>query len=177
MQPMKLLTNWLARHANSEHYLFTLKDFSALFPELSNLAFKTLLSRAVRADILVKVCRGIYLYRHPNLDGLILFHVATLLRANDFNYISLETALSDAGVISQIPINRITIMSSGRSNTIYCGEFGVIEFIHTAQQPKQIMDQLTYDDRCKLWRANVSLALRDMHVTRRNVDLVDKENI
>ena len=31
-----------------------------------------------------------------------------------FNYISLETALSDEGVISQIPINRITIMSTGR---------------------------------------------------------------
>lgn len=34
-------------------------------------------------------------------------------------------------IISQIPINRITLMSSGRSSIINCGTFGSIEFIHT----------------------------------------------
>jgi predicted transcriptional regulator of viral defense system len=177
MQPMKLLTTWLVQHADSEHYLFTLKDIAALFPELSNPTIKTLMSRAVRANYLVKICRGIYLYKQKTIDGLILFHVASLLRADNFNYISLETALSEAGVISQIPINRITIMSPGRSNAINCSGFGTIEFIHTTQKPKQIMDQLSYDNKCKLWRANVSLALRDMKATRRNLDLIDEGSI
>jgi hypothetical protein len=35
----------------------------------------------------------------------------------------LESALSNAGAISQMPINAITLMSSGRSNVIRCGEF------------------------------------------------------
>jgi len=108
-----------------------------------------------------------------NYDGLMLFHIAAHLRANELNYISLETALSDAGIISQIPVNWISIMSSGRSNIISCGEFGTIEFVHTNQKPNDIMYQLSYDKNCGLWRANVSLALRDMKTTHRNCDLID----
>lgn len=171
---MKYLTNWLDHHANSEHYLFTLRDLKALCPDLSTAAFKTLLSRTVCAGHLSRVCRGLYVYKRamkPN--GLLLFHAAALLRANEFNYISLETVLSDAGVISQIPLNWISIMSSGRSNTISCGEFGTIEFVHTRQKPDYIRGQLSYDENCRLWRATVSLAVRDMKVTHRNCDLID----
>ena len=102
-----------------------------------------------------------------------LFHIAALIRANQFNYISLETALSDEGVISQIPINWISIESSGRSNVISCGEFGTIEFVHTEKKPSDLVDQLTYDGDCGLWRASVSLALKDMKRAKRNCDLID----
>lgn len=95
-------------------------------------------------------------------DGLLLYHAAALLRADKFNYISLETALSDAGVISQIPLNWISMMSSGRSSTISCGEFGNIEYVHTQQKPTFLSPQLTYDHRCGLWRANVHQAIKDM---------------
>ena len=93
------------------------------------------MSQAARSELLTRRCRGIYLYK-PALttDGLLLYHVAPLLRADNFNYISLETVLSDVGVISQIPVNWISIMSSGRSNDISCGEFGAIEYIHTRQE-------------------------------------------
>jgi hypothetical protein len=105
--------------------------------------------------------------------GYILFHVAALLRAHTFNYISLETVLSDAGVISQMPMNRIFLMSSGRSHIVPCGDFGAIEFVHTNQKPAQIMTQLSYDENARLWRASVSQALRDMKMTHRNSDLID----
>jgi hypothetical protein len=177
MQPIKILSKWLMQHASSERYLFATQDFRSLFPSLSDQAFKTLLSRAVDSDLLIKVCRGIYLYKTTAPGGLILFHTAALLRANDFNYISLETALSDSGIISQIPINRVTIMSSGRSNIINCGQFGTIEFIHTAQQPEYLADQLHYDNQCRLWRASTELALRDMRATRRSQELINKGSI
>lgn len=174
MQPMKYLSHWLDQHANNEHYLFTLHDLKALCPELSSSTFKTLLSRSVRAGYLVRACRGVYIYKPaipPN--GLVLFHIAALLRADEFNYISLETVLSDAGIISQVPMNWISIMSSGRSNLISCGEFGTIEFVHTNQKPECLTKQLIYDIDCKLWRAQVPLALRDMKATHRNCDLID----
>ncbi len=174
MQPIKYLVNWLNQNANSEHYLFTLQDLRALCPDLSNLAFKTLLSRTVGVGYLSRVCRGLYICKRaipPN--GLVLFHAVALLRANKFNYISLETVLSDAGVISQIPMNWISIMSSGRSSVVSCGEFGTIEFVHTSQKPALIMKQLSYDAHCRLWRATVPLALRDMKATHRNCDLID----
>jgi hypothetical protein len=62
--------------------------------------------------------------------------------ADKFNYISLETVLSDAVVISQIPLNWISIMSSGRSSIISCGEFVTIEYVHTRQEPELLMHQL-----------------------------------
>lgn len=176
MQPVKRMSKWLLENANSRHYLFTLRDFRPLFTDLSDTAFKTLLSRAVNAKLLNRLCRGLYLYPNalPN-DGLLLFHAAARLRAHEFNYISLETALSDAGVISQIPMNWISIMSSGRSNTISCGDFGTIEFVHTNQHPQELIHKITYDQICGMWRASIAQALQDMKNTHRNTDLIDWE--
>ncbi|MGH8601224.1 MAG: type IV toxin-antitoxin system AbiEi family antitoxin [Gammaproteobacteria bacterium] len=174
MQPIKHLIRTLAELASAEHYLFTLSDLRALLPALSEAAFKTLLSRAVRDSHLARVCRGLYLYERVDYPrGLLLFHAAARLRADTFNYISLETALSDAGVISQIPINWITLMSAGRSNIIRCGTWGTIELVHTRKCPDDVGEQLHYDRRCQLWRASVALALQDMRATRRNMDLID----
>ncbi|MDD3935671.1 type IV toxin-antitoxin system AbiEi family antitoxin domain-containing protein [Rhodoferax sp.] len=160
--------------ADAEHYLFAPADLRALLAGLSDAAFKTLLSRATATGLITRVCRGLYLYNRVDYPrGLLLFHAAARLRADTFNYISLETALSDAGVISQIPINRITLMSSGRSNVIGCGILGSIEFVHTRKRPQDVADQLHYDQRCHLWRATVALALLDMRLTRRNMDLID----
>lgn len=174
MQPLQQLRTWLAKNADTENYLFLLKDLKGLFPQLSESALKTLLSRAVRSGVLVRVCRGLYLYEQAMPStGFILFHAAAKLRANKFNYLSLETVLSDVGVISQIPMQRITLMSSGRGSVINCGRFGIIEYVHTEQQPEQVMSQLTYDVNCRLWRASVALAIRDMKITRRDTDLID----
>jgi len=32
---------------------------------------------------------------------------------------------------------------------------------------------LTYDSQCRLWRASVALAIKDMKATKRNTDLID----
>jgi len=174
MQPLRILVTSLDKIAKYQRYLFTFNDLRSLLPLVSEASFKTLLSRAVKAGYLERVCRGLYIYpaAQPH-DGLILFHAAVRLRADDFNYISLETVLSDIGAISQIPINRIFIMSSGRSNTIECGNWGTIEFIHINRKPSDLQNDLIYDARCGLWRASVTLALKDMRVTRHSLDLID----
>ncbi len=175
LQPIKQLITVMASLASAEHYLFTLSDLRAALPDLSPGAFKVLMSRAEKASLFKRLCRGLYLYPHvPYPKGLLLFHAAARLRADEFNYLSLESVLSDAGVISQVPINWITVMSSGRRNVISCGDLGTIEFIHTTQTPESLHGLLEYDDRCHLWRASVALALRDMKVTRRNLDIIDR---
>jgi len=176
MQPIKQLAQFLAQTANPEQYLFALRDLSAVIPGQSPAALKTLATRAEKMGLLRRVCRGLYLY--PTVQypaGVVLFHAAARLRAQEFNYISLETALSDAGVISQIPMNWVTLMSSGRSHVVDCGSFGHIEFVHTKKSAGKVAAQLTYDARCRLWRASVALALRDMASTRRNTDLIQWE--
>jgi len=174
MQPLKKLALTLETLADWEHALFAPSDLKAAFAVYDQLP--VLLSRAVKAGLLKRVCRGIYFYPKAGYAmGDLLFHTAARLRADEFNYISLETALSDAGLISQIPMNWITLMSSGRSHTIDCGEFGHIEFIHTEQQPEEIAGELAYDTARHLWRASEKQALRDMKVTRRSMDLVSIE--
>lgn len=62
---------------------------------------KALLSRAAKSGVFERVCRGIYVNpRAAYPRGLMLYHTASKLRAGNFNYLSLETLLSDAGVIS-----------------------------------------------------------------------------
>lgn len=178
MQPIKQLAKTLASLADSERCLFTLADLKCVIPEHSQGAFKALLSRSVKIGLLQRICYGLYLYPQVGYDtGLVLFHAAARLRAHCFNYLSLETVLSDAGVISQIPMSWITLMSSGRRQTIDCSAFGHIEFIHTKKIPENLVGHLTYDARCRLWRASVSLAVRDMRATGRNTDLINWETV
>lgn len=174
MQPLKLLAKALGTLASADHYLFTGSDLSALLPGTTENALKTLLSRAVADGLLSRVCRGLYLYERVDFPrGLVLFHAAARLRADTFNYVSLETALSDAGAISQVPIQWITLMSAGRSNVIRCGAWGTIEFVHTCKVPELVASHLHYDSRCHCWRASLALAMQDMRATRRSLDLVD----
>jgi hypothetical protein len=176
MQPIKQLSRVLASLAHHGQNLFSLTDLRAALPKHTAGAFRAVVARAEQEGLLERPCRG--LYRYPAAgenDGLLLYHAAARLRAGAFNYISLESALSDAGLISQIPMNRVTLMSSGRSATLSCGRYGTIEFVHTKKGPAELADQLVYDSRCHLWRASAALALRDMKAARRDLDLVQEE--
>jgi predicted transcriptional regulator of viral defense system len=174
VQPLKQLTETLHSLAGPEHCVFASSDLAAAVPRCGQLA--VLLSRATQAGVLRRVCRGIYFHPVPGYPaGNLLYHAAARLRAGEFNYISLETVLSDAGVISQVPMNWISIMTSGRSHVVDCGEYGHIEFVHTAQRPEDIGGELAYDVERHLWRASVRQALRDMKATRRSMELVDEE--
>jgi len=174
VQPIKQLAHALRLLADREHCVFAASDLAAAVPGCGHVA--GLLSRAVKTGLLKRVCRGIYLYSVPDYPtGYLLFHAAARLRAGEFNYISLETVLSDAGVISQVPMNWISIMTSGRSHVVDCGDYGHIEFVHTAQRPDDVSHELTYDPDRRLWRASVRQAVRDMKATRRSMELVDEE--
>lgn len=174
MQPLRQLDRSLRALADREHCVFATSDLAGAVPECGQMA--VLLSRATKAGVLKRACRGIYLYPVPDYPvGSVLFHAAARLRAGEFNYMSLETVLSDAGVISQVPMNWISLMTSGRSHVVDRGDYGRIEFVHTAQRPDELSDELTYDPDRRLWRASVRQALRDMKATRRSMELVDEE--
>lgn len=158
-----------------EHYLFGPKDLGSHFSELSPEALKMLLVRATDQGLLERVCRGIYLYPHVDYPrGLTLYHAAAKLRSGTFSYISLESALSEAGVISQVIQHWLTLMSGGRSGVFDCGRFGHIEFVHTSRSFEDVAGEVRYDRRCGLWRASTALAVADMKRCGRSLDLVDR---
>jgi len=174
VQPIRQLMDVVGQLASPQSGLFTPADLRSILPSHSETAFKTLMSRAVREGRLTRLCRGLYVYEKARPDpGLILHHAVSKLRPLSLNYLSLETVLSDAGLISQLPMNRIMVMSSGRSGVIDCGPRGSIEFVKTRQLPEQLVGQLEYDPRTRLWRARVAQALRDMRATHRSADLID----
>jgi predicted transcriptional regulator of viral defense system len=176
MQPIMTIQSELSKIPEKNGRVFSLNDLRVLLPGHDDGAFKSVVTRLERRGGLTRVCRGIYVMPDCNLRGSeLLSRAATRLRAGQFNYLSLETVLSDAGVISQIPMNRIMLMSSGRSNVISCGAYGTIEFVHTRKKAEELAGELSYDPRLQLWRASVSLALRDMRDTRRDTGLVNEE--
>lgn len=178
MQSIQKLAKTLESLADSEHYLFSLSDFYQLFPGMRVDALRVLLGRAVKSELLARVCRGIYLYPKSGYrKGLELYQTAARLREDTFCYLSLESVLSEEGIISQIPFGWITLMTGGRSGVINCGRRGNIEFIHTKKSPESVSPLLVYDRRYRLWRARVSLALEDMKAARRSMDLVDWEAV
>jgi len=177
VQPMHRLIRDLRGLANGDERVFALGDLRALLPEHGEGAFKSVVTRLERRGDLVRVCRGIYMLPDSTLRGSeLLGRTAARLRADHFNYLSLESVLSSAGLISQVPVNRITVMSSGRSNTISCGVHGKIEFVHTRKTAAALAPYLSYDTHHCLWRASVQLALRDMRDTRRDTGLVRWED-
>jgi hypothetical protein len=174
MQPIAKLADILETVTSPEHYLFTASDFYQIFPDMSLKNLNVLLGRAVKSGLLARVCKGIYLYPKSNYPkGFELYHTAARLRDSTFCYLSLESVLSEAGIISQIPLGWITLMTGGRSGLIDCGNWGHIEFIHTKKMPGQLAPFLTYDSRYRLFRADVPLALRDMRSAKRSTDLID----
>lgn len=176
MTPLRTLEQFLRTNANPEAYLFGRADLEGLVPQISRPAWKMVLSRAVKNGLLVRVCRGVYLFEAPGRPkGRELYHVAGKIRNGDFAYLSQESVLSDLGIISQIPLQRITVMTTGRSGLFPCGPWGAVEFTHTKKKPETLMDQLTYDPALRLYRATALLAWRDLKAAGRNLDLVDQE--
>jgi predicted transcriptional regulator of viral defense system len=141
-----------------------------LFPENERAMLKAL-ARHEKAGLIVRVARGLYVNpRARSLPADALSALVPFLRPWDFNYLSLESALSEAGWISQIP-SRLTVMTTGRSQTFET-PYGTLEFVHTAQRPDKLRGDLVFDTRRELAVATPARALRDLKRVGRNLDLV-----
>lgn len=151
-------------------WAFSTNTLNQLFPEHARAKLKAL-ARHQEAGLIERVARGLYVNpRAKSLPDDLLSAVVPFLRPWDFNYLSLESALSEAGWISQIP-SRLTLMTTGRSQT-FKTPYGTLEFVHTAQKAEKLRDDLTFDSRRGLAVATPSRALRDLKRVGRNLDLV-----
>jgi hypothetical protein len=145
----------------------------AFFPGESRNTFNTAMSRHVRASVLQRASPGLFLNPYSPPPPYALEMLAGYLRPNDSFYLSLEAALHEHGLLSQIP-NRLTFMTSGFTYT-YMTALGVLEFVHTNTDPDTWRQQATYDDARKFHVASPQLALDDLKQLDRNIDLIDVE--
>ena len=105
----------------------------------------------------------------------LLERVACAVRRGEYSYISLECALSEWGVISQIPQSYLTVVTTGRKG-VFSTPYGVIEFTHTQRSAAKILKNTVQRER-PLRIATAPAALRDLRRVGRNLHLVDLEEM
>lgn len=155
-------------------YVFTRKMLAKLFPEDSPKTLTEGLSRLVRAGTLVRACHGIYVNPHAHsFDGRVIERIAQALRPGEFSYVSLESMLSEYGEISQIPVDRLTVMTTGRKG-VYETPYGVIEFTHTKRPVSDILAHIKQVEGRPLRIASKEAAWRDLNRVGRNVQMVNE---
>lgn len=158
-----------------KRYVFTKFDLSKLFPNDEPKTLTEGLARLVKAGLLVRACRGIYVNPHAlSFDGYTIEHIAKALRRGEYNYVSLESILSEYGSISQIPMDRLTVMTTGREGT-YSTPYGIIEFTHTKRSNTDILTHTKLIEKRPLRIALKKTAWRDLKRVGRNVNMVDQE--
>lgn len=155
-------------------YVYSSGDLAKLFPDESDRSRQATIKRLVDSGILERASKGVYVYSlSRNRGGDTIEQVARTLRRGEYNYISLESALSEYGVISQIPVGRITVVTTGRKGE-YKTPYGVIEFTHTKRSVADILASV--QDRNRPLRvATKEAALRDLKRVGRNTHLIDPE--
>jgi hypothetical protein len=157
---------------NLGRFVFSRHDLTKLFPNDSTKTLEIGLGRLVKAGILIRACKGVYVNDFAqSKDGYIIEHIAKILRRGAYNYVSLESMLSEYGAISQIPIDRLTVMTTGRTG-VYTTPYGVIEFTHTKRTIITILDGVERIPGRPLRVASKKTAIRDLKRVGRNLNLL-----
>lgn len=153
-------------------WAFTPATFAALFGNPAPNYLKLMMKRLADQGVLTRAARGVYVNARARSmpsdirEGLIRF-----LRPREISYVSLESKLSEAGAISQLPtvLTCMTTGSPGRFDT----PWGAIEFTHTDRDIAFGTDVHTRDD--GLVEATVARSARDLRRVGRNAGLIDAE--
>lgn len=164
----------LSQFEQQGRYVYSKHDLAKIFSEDSKRSLESGLGRLVKNNLLQHAARGVYVYvlspRCKGPDTLEL--VARTLRRGAYSYVSLESALSEYGVISQIPTT-LTMMTTGRAGE-YVTPYGRLEFTHTKRDIADILPHLVEVGR-PLKMASKFAALRDLKRVGRNLHLVNKK--
>jgi len=172
------LISTLTINANKDGHngLFTNTSLAMLLGCDNDDTFRSFLGKACRNGTLKRVAKGIYINPlSPPNPRTVLYHVANLLRWSHFNYVSLESQLSHLGLISQIPINYLTIMTTGTKGR-FDTDYGVIEFTHTKRSASALKNGVYYDEGISMFRALPERAEADLRRVGRNVGLLEESN-
>lgn len=98
---------------------------------------------------------------------------AATARRGDLCYVSLESALSEYGLISQIPVGRLTVMTDGRASELKT-PFGLIEFTHSSRDKADLLKRSISVGR-PLRLATKDAAVSDLKRVGRNTHLLKQD--
>lgn len=169
--------NTLAKLDRVGIYVFTKSDLAKAFPEEKSKAFEKSLQRLVGDGLLERVAKGVYVNPMArSKKGQVIEDIAAVLRRGHFSYVSRESMLSEYGVISQVPLSRITIMTTGATG-LYETPYGTIEFTHTKRRPAELVQRTMSVPGRPLRIATKQAAIADLVRAGRNVNMIDSEEL
>ena len=155
-------------------YVLTRGDLAKAFPNEKEKAFEKSLQRLVADGILERVARGVYVNSLARSKrGGVVEGIAAVLRRGHFSYLSRESMLSEYGLISQIPVSRLILMTTGASG-VYETPYGVIEFNHTKRSIAELIQRTVSVKGRTLRLATRQAALEDQIRAGRNVNMIDE---
>src|SRR5258705_7771231 len=111
-------------------WAFTTATFAALLGNPEQGYLKLMMKRLADQGVLIRAARGVYVNAHArSIPNDVRGALIRFLRPREVTYVSLESRLSEAGVISQVAtaLTCMTTGSPGRFDT----PWGAIEFTHT----------------------------------------------
>lgn len=133
--------------------------------------------RLLSANALVRIARDLYWLEDAPVSPIpSIEEVATALRPGEFNYIGMESAASLWGVISQIPVGRLVVVTTGREGE-FDTPFGTIEYVHTAAGGEEIIANTVDYPGHGLRLASKRYAVEGLKRARRSLHLVDWEEL
>jgi len=158
-------------------HVLTRRDIEKLFPDEGEKAMEKSLQRMVADGLLQRVAKGLYL--NPSATSKnrwVAEEIARALRPGCLSYVSLESILSEYGAISQIPINRMTVMTTGKSGVVDT-PYGTIEFTHTKRGAAEIVKRTLQAKGRPLRIATKQAALGDLLRVGRNANMIDRREL
>jgi len=136
-----------------------------------------LLRILVEAAALERVAKGVYVnHLATPRRGYLIEEIACVLRREETNYVSLESILSEFGVISQIMISRITVMTTGRGG-IFETPYGTIEFTHTKRRPEAVLARTVDMPGRPLRIATKKTGVADLRRVGRNTYMINPDEL
>ena len=158
-------------------YVLARRDLEKLFPEEGEKAMEKSLQRMVADGLLQRVAKGLYVNpAATSKNRWIAEEIAKALRPGSLSYVSLESILSEYGVISQIPVSRMTVMTTGKSGTVET-PYGTIEFTHTKRRVAEIIKRTLFAKGRPLRIATKQAAVRDLLRVGRNANMIDRREL
>lgn len=158
-------------------YVLTKGDLAKAFPLEGDKAFEKSLQRLVADGILQRVAKGVYI--NPlarSKKGRVVEDIAAVLRRGQYSYLTLESMLSEYGLISQVPMSRLTLMTSGASG-LHETPYGTIEFTHTKRRTAELIQRTVSIKGRPLRLATKAAAVADLMRVGRNTNMLDREAV
>lgn len=135
---------------------------------------KIALNRFTKKGLIERLARGLYAnIRTNSRPRYPLEQIASTLRHKTTIYLSLESVLSEEGLISQIP-NRLTFISKNRTQT-FKTPYGIIEFVYTKTSLENFHKDCYYDKERGVYVANKQKAIDDIYRHNRSIDLYEEQ--